>query len=1117
MAIGIGFTPVGQPTVQPEWFKPPVELMANALMSKEKHYAYNRSLLDNYEQTQNALQSMPGKSKQAHALLQEKWKGMQQDIIDKTGGDLAKADDLLRAYQETLIQDFSGTGLAGVLSSNYENYKNILKQADEMKAKGLYNEAQYWYVVTKAFKEFDDAGGVLGGDEDTGEYKSFYSEPLNPNFDIEEDALKVVKDWLPDSEYKDISELKDRTEVVSRPHVNGYNIYATEDGTEYVDFEEVYTALLKSYSGNEKVQQQIKVQYLYDENFNLLRGEYKQTVEQRLNNYNTELNDHTNIFSQLEKLQSSENVKEIQQFLKETYGSDFSIYNITHLQEYIKQYKDKELKSINNIKENIEVINDRLEKESREDLSRSLNLFDYSQDKIKEKIFLASTKSSYKKEFKKVQWLQEPKEDKPSGGSKGGGKDEEVITTARLVNPITTGLRTNQKEYEKYKESIKNAEATQISTIKKIVLDKLMETKNTSKDVASSILNNIAVENYYKYLDIDGDFNYDEFINDFSKDGVMLDVNGNSTSFTKDFFRTSFNTVKYNVNYNSRALLSSRNERIRFEARERLEEIRFINEQGGELGALASRDPNRIVELDEFKELIESEEESKKNLIEEFTALKELYEKYETNFDIEYNFINFLRDYSNLAIKETQIARREILGAKPVKVKTTGSIKEGTSDVTLTKYNYEKRTVDDYGANKPVNSGYNIKEDVQFNNVSIPASELNNILNKYTPIELKIGKDTRNYYVRSRWNTSEFMAYNKSYKDSKKPSRNDFPSYFYKMRREYGDQKEKQIKDRIVEFTMDFIDVPDEENILKELKSLNINELNGVSFNDANGEIITQSATSILNKQGMVSIDNIVGLQQSRGVILGSEYFKLIFNGKDESDNPIMGSVYVKRGPNSFDVVDDNGNSRIPKVHTVSANLYEAKQKLIKNDNKGAMHIMTVSGVTFQYQNINDNQSINIIKDGVLKNIDYQSGLNFLYDLYNSSVAASNLLKTNSEVKDNIIQGIKINNKSIDTSEVLRSFLKPLISASSDKETFNSTIQTMFDINSNNIISGRAVLVIPKNIKVNNLTELSSELKIVSSVEAEDSNKYIKVYDFKGRNVDDLYKLISVNSRGTRI
>lgn len=1124
MAIGIGFTPVGQPTVQPEWFKPPVELMANALMSKEKHYAYNRSLLDSYEQTQNALQSMPGKSKAAHTSLQEKWKGMQQDIIDKTGGDLAKADDLLRAYQETLIQDFSGTGLAGVLSSNYENYKNILKQADEMKAKGLYNEAQYWYVVTKAFKEFDDAGGVLGGDEDTGEYKSFYSEPLNPNIDIEEDALKVVKDWLPDSEYKDISELKGETVTVSSRSVNGYNIYATEDGTEYVDFEEVYTALLKSYSGNEKVQQQIKVQYLYDENFNLLRGEYKQTVEQRLNNYNTELNDHTNIFSQLEKLQSSKNVKEIQQFLKETYGSDFSIYNITHLQEYIKQYKDKELKSINNIKENIEVINDRLEKESREDLSRSLNLFDYSQDKIKEKIFLASTKSSYKKEFKKVQWLQEPKEDKPSVGGKGGGADEDVVTETKLVTTTTGGLKASQKEYDKYKESILNSEGTKLSNIKDIMRTEFIKTPDTPIGDISNVLTNLTEVNYYKYLDIDGDFDYNKFIDDFSKDGFMLDKDGKKTQFTKDFFRTTLKSLSYQINGESRAFLAARNERLRFQAAERIKEIQFINSQGGDVEAIGSKNIDNILKLDVFKKIIESGE-SEDNLRDELEALKILYEEFEFQFDPEYTFIDFLGEWANLGVKETEKVRREVLKPKAVEASGVGSTGYGLNPTKITKYDYN-------GTPEPVweKPKYNITEDVNFGKVLIPASKINKILNDYTPISLVKNNKTNKYYVRSSWSTSDPLAHDNSYNDKshKKPTRNNIlgsfgVNYFKNLKKEYDKRKSEAIEERIVEYTMNFIDVPNKKEVLEKISGMSIREITGVSFDEANGKMTEKSAAEILKEQGMISIEKVINFQQSQGTVQGSEYFKLIYEGKDSEKNTLTGHVFIKRSSDSFDIIDaTTGNSIIPHVHPASANIYQAQQNLIKTGDSGTMYIMTLNGITFNYtKNKSGIQGIQMIKDGVSTSMGYNDGLEFLYNLHDASSAASNLIKSSADNKymDHTLNNITVKDKSVDVSEVLRLFLRPLLESSSDKNSFTNKIKEMFTIDSNNRVENGVLVISKKKGSKNSyniLTEVADDLKIVSSAEASNTEKYIKIYDFTGRNVDNLYNLISVNSKGLK-
>ena len=1116
MAIGIGFTPVGQPTVQPEWFKPPLELMANALMSKEKHYSYNRSLLDNYEKTQNALSSMPGKSKDAHKMLQDKWKGMQDDIIDQTGGDLAKADDLLRDYQERLIQDFSGTGLAGKLMSNYENYVNLLKQADEMKTKGLYTEAQYWYVVTRALKEFEDKGGVLGGDEDTGEYKSFYSEPLNPNIDIEEDALKKVKDWMADSKYKDINELESDTKTTFLRKENGYNIYSTRDGTEYVDFEEVYTSLLKSYSGNEKIQQQLKVQYLYEKENGLLRAEYQQTVKNRLENYNEQINNHSTNFNKLINLETTSDKNEIVKQLKAMYGTDHSLLSLSYLKDVIKQYKNREQQSIENANESIKIINDRLQVESEEDLSRSLNLFDFSQDRIKEKIFLASEKSSYSKEFKDVSWLQ-TKEEKPTipSGGKGGSTDKPV-ETFRLKATTTYGIKTNIKEYEKYKNSILEAEDNRLSDLKINISTKLTNEKGFNADSIVRVLDNLTLDNVYKYLDTDGDFNIKAFINDitgeFKGKTKLITSDGKESDLDLTVFTKVLNDMQYQLNFVSRNLLEAKKERIKFNESERIAATSFVNTQGGEIQAFGSKNVGEILKLKPFQEIIEKEgKDGEERLRSELEDLVKLYENIEKDVDADYTFMHFFNDWVKLGESQTNVARRKAFGAK----KLNKIIHTGTYARSVDYYDYGDQTLIDPKA--PVK--YNFEEDVMFNKANIPASELNKLFEKHTPIKILTGTGEKNKgkkYIISNWSTTDLNS-NRTYKSNTEFSTRKsitVTSYLEDLERKYKDKKEDFMQERIVEGVMNFVDVPNMKGVLAKVQTINPNTILAITFDDDDTNFNERTVVEHLNEAGMTNIKEIISIQQSQGTVLGSEYLKLTYKGENEDKSTIVSSVYIKRTNESFDVLDENDNSVIPRVHPITASIYNSRQYLTKQGDSGIIHITDIGEDSFYYEKKNGVQSIVKKTKGEKIDMPYAAGLTFMYELYDLHYGVKNLLSSDTSVSDNVLSDVKVNKETIDKSTILRMFIDPLVNDSNNIEEFKNNLLKSFEIDNDGIIRN-GMLVLTKD-NYNNLADANKGLEIISSSRL-DKNKYVEIYDFSGRSVNDLYKLISNKSAGTKI
>ena len=1116
MAIGIGFTPVGQPTVQPEWFKPPVELMANALMSKEKHYAYNRSLLDNYEQTQNALQSMPGKSKAAHALLQDKWKGMQQDIIDKTGGDLAKADDLLRNYQETLISDFSGTGLAGTLSSNYENYKDILKKAGEMKAKGSYTEAEYWYVVTKALKEFDDAGGVLGGDEDTGEYKSFYSEPLNPHIDIEEDALKVVKDWMADSKYKDINELEAETYTTLLRTENGYNIYSTKNGEEYVDFEEVYTALLKSYSGNEKIQQQLKIQYLYEKENGLLRADYQQNVKDRLENYSKQVQDHSTKFNNLVTLESSSDKNEITKQLKEMYGNDHSMLSLKYLKDVIKQYKNKETQSIENANESIKIINDRLQVEGEEDLSRSLNLFDFSQDRIKEKIFLASEKSSYSKEFKDVSWLQTKKETPPTpkGGKGGTDKPAEVF---RLKTPTTYGIKTSIEQYVKYKNSILEAEDNRLSDLKINMFGKLTNEEGFNADGVTAVLNNLTVDNIYKYLDSDGDFNVNAFINDFTKEfngtNKLITNEGKQSDLDLSIFKKVLNDMQYQLNFVSRGILEAKKERIRFNESERIAATSFVNTQGGEIQAFGSKNVGAILELKPFQEIIKKEgKDGETRLRNELEELVKLYESIEKDVDADYTFMHFFNDWVKLGESQTNVARRKAFGAK----KKTKIFHTGTYARPIDYYDYGKQIL--VNPEEPVK--YSFEEDVMFNKANIPASELNRLFETYTPIKILTGTGEKNKgrkYIISNWSTNDSSS-NGTYKSNTEFSTRKsitVTTYLEDLERKYKDKKEDFMQERVVEGVMNFVDVPNMKEVLTKVKTIDPTSILSITFDENDTNFGEKNALELLNESGMTNVKDVIAVQQSQGTILGSEYLKITYKGENEDKSTIISSVYVKRGEGSFDILDNNGNSVIPRVHPITASVYNSTQYLIKKGDSGIIHITDIGKDSFYYEKKNSVQSVIKITNGEKTHMTYKQGLDFMYHLYDVQYGVKNLLSSDLSISDNTLPDVSVNKKSVDKSTILRMFIDPLVNNSNNIEEFKrNLLSRSFKIDNNGIIT-EGLLVLSKD-NYNNIFDTNKGLELINSSKL-NKNKHVEIYNFSGRSVDDLYKLISNKSAGTKI
>lgn len=171
-------------------YTPPLELLGKAMELSQQRYDKNLANAEELKAVQ--IESLPQDRQRADAL-QTKYNKAVDDVVAKYHGDLSQAGNDLTRLNYQIKKDFSPGGEAHAITTNYSNYKNWLKESQDLVEKGKalgedFNLSNQYHM--------NNYTGIGEKDPVTGSYKYFQPETLseyvNPD-DIIQDVYKNFK------------------------------------------------------------------------------------------------------------------------------------------------------------------------------------------------------------------------------------------------------------------------------------------------------------------------------------------------------------------------------------------------------------------------------------------------------------------------------------------------------------------------------------------------------------------------------------------------------------------------------------------------------------------------------------------------------------------------------------------------------------------------------------------------------------------------------------------------------------------------------------------------------------------------------------------------------------
>ena len=621
MAIGVGYKPAGQPTVRPLWYRPPVEAIADTLDFRQNKYDINDAMLNKLSEQRSDLQSIEGVDRDRHKILEEKYRSLEDQIVNIAQGDLSQADFAIKDYGNLLAEDFSQTGEAGAIMGSYLSYQQILTNAQKMLSEGTINEADYWDMFQRPLEEYNAAGGVRKNYNQTKKFNRFTGKDIGPREDISKTALELVKNWKANTNYKDISELPPGVKIINRTWKDdgsfGYYIYETQRGEEYVDQSEVYNSLMTKFLSDDKVKAQLERDFRFQQVKGQLDGRFKKSIDDRLNEYQDAYDELGTTLNSVKGIDSATSLADLKKAWKNLKGVDISDYAID------RKYLYKELvKEINKLKKEQEDLanakNTLLERQRLEpNLEKSLNLNDFMINEIEANIQLAINKETYSKDIQKTQIVSSlpPRESESSKINRAieiaSGEDDEII----LDGTVTLAKDIEEDKFEKLTKENDNSVKLMVEDLKRTVMETHLE--SFQRNEWSALFENFNDKTIGQYIDADGDFLLTKFIND------------NATKLTRD---------QIGALRGMRTIFDERARKIKTQA---IQARRYREMQEERINIVS----NNIGGNTKFLNNLELENIKNYPNIEELEDLKKLYLKRKSSLPSNYNFNKFLFDY----------------------------------------------------------------------------------------------------------------------------------------------------------------------------------------------------------------------------------------------------------------------------------------------------------------------------------------------------------------------------------------------------------------------------------------------------------------------------------------
>jgi hypothetical protein len=623
MAIGVGYKPAGQPTVRPLWYRPPVEAIADTLDFRQNKYDINDAMLNKLSEQRSDLQSIEGVDRDRHKILEEKYRSLEDQIVNIAQGDLSQADFAIKDYGNLLAKDFSQTGEAGAIMGSYLSYQQILTTAQKMLSEGTINEADYWDMFQRPLEEYNAAGGVRKNYNQTKKFNKFTGKDIGPREDVSKTALELVKNWKANTNYKDISDLPPGVKIINRTWKDdgsfGYYIYETQRGEEYVDQSEVYNSLMTKFLSDDKVKAQLERDFRFQQVKGQLDGRFKKSIDDRLNEYQDAYDELGATLNSVKGINSATSLADLKKAWKNLKGVDISDYAID------RKYLYKELvKEINKLKKEQEDLanakNTLLERQKLEpNLEKSLNLNDFMINEIEANIQLAINKETYSKDIQKTQIVSSlpPRESESSKINRAievaSGEDDEII----LDGTVTLAKDIKEDNFEKLTKENDDSVKSMVEELKSLVMETHLG--SFKKDKWRALFENFNDKTIGQYIDADGDFLLTKFIND------------NATKLTRD---------QIGALRGMRTIFDDRARKIKTQA---IQARRYREMQEERINIVSNNIGGNLQKLNSF-EFDDIKYDNKKELNE----LKNLFLERKSDLPSNYSFSQFIEDYKLL-------------------------------------------------------------------------------------------------------------------------------------------------------------------------------------------------------------------------------------------------------------------------------------------------------------------------------------------------------------------------------------------------------------------------------------------------------------------------------------
>lgn len=265
MAIGVGFSPVAQPSGV-QWFEPPLKLLEQSLLNKQKHYDDNALMLGKLKSVYSTLDGIEGTydRKRAAEILQG-YEQKAKDIASKYNGDLSLIDSDLKEFQMQLEKDFGKQGEANYIIQATEGLKEAYKLKADLESKGNpLTDWQLYHLIEKPLEQYREFGFKRSADADPLKYKPYQAGSVIADFDENKFIDEYVRGWKANTEF-DVDKAGNPANMFSYDKATGQyrrNYAINNDGTV-----QVYQTEGREYVSEEEVSEAAKALLLSNENY----------------------------------------------------------------------------------------------------------------------------------------------------------------------------------------------------------------------------------------------------------------------------------------------------------------------------------------------------------------------------------------------------------------------------------------------------------------------------------------------------------------------------------------------------------------------------------------------------------------------------------------------------------------------------------------------------------------------------------------------------------------------------------------------------------------------------------------------------------------------------------